>query len=115
MGETAVKKLIGDRDRKEVSAYKYMQNNFQKHNTSSSLLTHKEMVYDWIPPTTSTLKIHVHGTFSNTLSRSINDSGIRVVYRDMNGDLKLLTVGTILYLTPLGNQLQIAHIALLHA
>lgn len=73
------------------------------------------MAFNWIPPTGSTLKINVHGTFSNTLSPTYNDSGIWAIYRDSDGNLKLLTLGTFPYLTKLGNQLWAVFIALLRA
>lgn len=73
------------------------------------------MAFNWIPPSGSTLKINVLGTFSNTLSPNYNDSGIGAIYRNSDGELKLLTLGTIPYLTKLGNQLWAVFIALLRA
>lgn len=63
------------------------------------------MAFHWVPPPSSSLKINVHGIYSNTFRPSANDSGIGAIYRDSQGQLKLLTVGTIPFLTQLGNQL----------
>lgn len=73
------------------------------------------MAYHWIPPLGSKLKINVHGTFSDLVRPSANDSGIGAIYRNAEGELKLLTVGTIPFLTQLGNQLWAIFIALLRA
>lgn len=46
---------------------------------------------------------------------SSNDSGIGAIYRDSEGTMHLLTVGTIPFLTPLGNQLWAMYVPLLRA
>lgn len=73
------------------------------------------MSFPWVPPPPPTLKINVHGTYSESVRPSGNDSGIGAIYRDCNGNLKLLTVGTIHCLTQLGNQLWAVFVALLRA
>lgn len=73
------------------------------------------MAFNWGPPLPPTLKINVHGIYSNTVFPAGNDSGIGAVYRNSDGELKLITVGTIPFLTQVGNQLWAIFVALLRA
>lgn len=73
------------------------------------------MAFHWVPPSPSTLKINVHGIYSNMVRPSANDTGIDAIYRDWEGQLKLLTVGTIPFLTHLGNQLWACYVPLVRA
>lgn len=61
------------------------------------------MAFHWIPPPPNTLKINVHGTSTLMPSPVANDSGIGAIYRDSEGALQMLTVGTIPYLASLEN------------
>lgn len=63
------------------------------------------MTNHWVPPLPHVLKINVHGIYSNTPSPCSNNFGIEAIYRNSERDLKLLTVGTIPFLTQLATQL----------
>lgn len=73
------------------------------------------MALHWIPPIPGQLKINVHGASYRIPHPHTNDTGMGAVYRDSAGMLRLMTVGTIHELTPLGNQLWAIFIALRRA
>lgn len=63
------------------------------------------MASHWIAPNPGSLKINTHGVWSSIPSDIGNHSGIGAVYRDSNGTLSHVTVGTIPFLSRLGTQL----------
>lgn len=73
------------------------------------------MAYHRFPPKLYVLKIKIYGIFTNFSRPNTNDSRIGVIYKNSEGNLKLLAVWTIPSLTQLGNQLWAVFIALVRA
>lgn len=63
------------------------------------------MAFHWIPPPLGVLKINVHGIHSSVPRPNGNTTSIGGVYRDANGEFKLLTIGVVPGLSRIGNQL----------
>lgn len=77
----------------------------QYNQSSDHSLQNLEMAFHWRPPPPGALKINVHGVHSTIQLPNRNNTGIGAVYRDANGELKLLTLDVIPGLSSLGNQL----------
>lgn len=70
------------------------------------------MAFHWIPPPPGALKINVHGTHTVIPLPNGNNTGIGAIYRDANGQFKLMTTGVIPRLSRMGNKLWAIYFAM---